>query len=263
MEIGTTPPGAINLDGQIHRYHDPAYDKPGEKNAWYKAIDNGDGTAGGSVGHWRLQLKKNWFTGKARTFTAEERQRHAQEQAERRRREAEERERRHQAAADKARQLWKRARPANPRNEYLTRKGIKPHGARQFGDTLVIDYRHPSGKLSTLQFIKPNGSKRFLADGQTAGCYHRIGLTRPDSVITLVEGFATGATIHEATGYPVAVCGSAGNLKPVALAILEKFPLITIVVCGDADPVGQAKAQEAAEAVNGAAIVPQFPGGRP
>lgn len=261
-DLGIAAPGEIKLDGEIHRYHDSDHDKSGDKNAWYKAVDNGDGTAGGSVGHWKLQIKKNWFTGKMKTFTPEERQRHAQEQTERRRQAVMKREQLHLEAAETARRSWKRTASADPRNEYLTRKGVKAHGARQFDSTLVIDYRHPDGKISTLQFIRPDGSKRFLANGQITGCYHRIG-GRPDETITLVEGFATGATIHEATGYPVAVCGSAGNLKPVALALRQKFPHITILVCGDADPVGMAKAQEAAEAVNGYAVFPQFPEVKP
>jgi putative DNA primase/helicase len=67
-------------------------------------------------------------------------------------------------------------------------------------------------------------------------------------------------SLHEATRFPVAASMSAGNLKPVALALHEKFPTVKVFVCCDADPVGRAKAQEAAEAVDGMMIEPDFNG---
>jgi phage/plasmid primase-like uncharacterized protein len=46
-------------------------------------------------------------------------------------------------------------------------------------------------------------------------------------------------------------------MRPVAEAIRARHPNINIIICADADPVGQSAAQEAAEAVNGAWITPQ------
>ena len=47
------------------------------------------------------------------------------------------------------------------------------------------------------------------------GCYHGIG--KPDGVLIVFEGYATGASIHEATGQAVALAFNAGNLEAVAL----------------------------------------------
>lgn len=256
-QIGITPFTVLPLlDERIHRDADPILDKPGKKDRWFKGVMNPDDTVGGTVGHHRLQIQANWHTGVAKTFSKEERARFAQEQAERRKKAAEELAQLQQQAQERAVRTWKAARPGP--TPYTEHKGVNYYGARHLDDVLVIDYRTPAGKLSTLQFIKPDGSKRFLAHGIAKGCYHRIGLTSPLDVICLCEGFATGATVHAATGYPVAVCGSAGNLLSVAVAIREKFPKIIIIVCGDADPVGKARAEEAAEAVNGSFVIPDF-----
>ncbi|MBL0168493.1 MAG: toprim domain-containing protein, partial [Propionivibrio sp.] len=75
--------------------------------------------------------------------------------------------------------------------------------------------------------------------------------------------FATGASIHEATGYPVAVAFNAGNLEPVAKALRAKFPDLRLIVCAD-DDVGTAgnpgmtKATAAARAVGALLAVPDF-----
>ena len=84
-----------------------------------------------------------------------------------------------------------------------------------------------------------------------------------DGPLCIVEGFATGATIHEATGYPVAVAGFATNLLPVAQSIRGKLPDILLVVCADDDHAtpgnpGRRKGTEAAATVGGVLALPDF-----
>ena len=79
-----------------------------------------------------------------------------------------------------------------------------------------------------------------------------------------MEGYATGVTVHTATGWPVACAFDAGNLLPVALALRVKFPATQIVIAADNDAVavgktvgvGFEKATEAARAVNGRVLMP-------
>lgn len=256
--LGMAPPDyPLFVDSSIKRYHDRLNDRPGVRNAWYIAHHNPDGTTGGSVGSNKLQTSVNWCTSTRRTFTPEEKARFAKEQAATRMKAEEDRRQRHADAAVKATYLWRRSRPADPNHPYVIRKGIMPHRARQSGTALVLDYRNNNGIITTLQFIQPDGSKKFLTDGEAGGSSHRFGGKLTDTII-LAEGFATGATLHEATGYPVAVCGSAGNLLPVAVGIRERHPGVKIIIAGDADPVGRAKAHDAAEAVNGVVALPDF-----
>src|SRR5207247_8290229 len=92
--------------------------------------------------------------------------------------------------------------------------------------------------LHSLQFITPEkpaegSNKLYLAGGRAAGCYHAIG--KPNGVLAVAEGYATAASIHQATGYAVAVAFDAGNLEPVAVALRAKYPELRIVVCADDD----------------------------
>jgi putative DNA primase/helicase len=132
---------------------------------------------------------------------------------------------------------------------------------------LIVPMRDTAGQLHSLQTIQPDGDKRFLYGGRVNGCYHSIG-KKPVDVLIVCEGYATGASIHEATGYPVVVAFNAGNLKAVALALRAKYPDLKIIIAADDDHQtegnpGMTKAQAAAQAVGAAVAVPTFPAGRP
>lgn len=82
------------------------------------------------------------------------------------------------------------------------------------------------------------------------------------------EGFATGASIHEATGHAVVVAFDRGNLEPVAKALRKQYPDAALIVAADDDHMtdgnpGRTDAKAAALAVGGTVVVPLFPAGRP
>jgi putative DNA primase/helicase len=141
---------------------------------------------------------------------------------------------------------------------YLVKKGVQAHGIRLLGDALVIPFRDAAGRLCSLQFISPEGEKRFLSGGRKRGRYFAMG--QPDGALCICEGYATGASVREATGHAVAVAFDAGNLAPVARALRAKFPRVKLILCGDADPVGVSRATAAARAVRGYLAVPNFEG---
>ena len=90
----------------------------------------------------------------------------------------------------------------------------------------------------------------------------------PIRILCVAEGYATGASIHEATRYAVAVAFDAGNLKPVATALRVKFPDLRLILCADDDAntpgnPGLTKATEAAQAVAGLVALPDFGPDRP
>ena len=149
---------------------------------------------------------------------------------------------------------------------YTDRKGIQTHGARLQGDRLVLPLRDADGTVHSLQFIGPDGEKRYLSGGRKAGCYFDIG--QPDSVLCVAEGFATGASVHEATGYAVAVAFDAGNLAAVTKALHKKHPDLRLIVCADDDYLtagnpGISKATEAALSIGALLAVPDFGVDRP
>lgn len=84
----------------------------------------------------------------------------------------------------------------------------------------------------------------------------------------IAEGYATGATIHQATGCPVAVAFNAGNLEPVAKIMRHKLPGLPIILCADDDAntegnPGITKANQAALVVGGKVASPNFGDRRP
>ena len=94
-----------------------------------------------------------------------------------------------------------------------------------------------------------------------------MGTTNGAAALCIAEGFATGATIHAATGLPVAVAFDAGNLEAVAVAMRQKLPDMPIIVCADDDLTasnpGLTKARAAALAVDGKLAIPNFGVDRP
>lgn len=173
--------------------------------------------------------------------------------------------------------LWNRAidRGTTP---YLERKGLtKLFGARIHPDrtgNLIVPLRDTERKIWNLQNILPekigNGiDKIFTEGGRIKGLYHQIGELFPKGRIIIAEGFATGASIHEATGHCTVVGFNAGNLLAVSKAIREAYPEAQITLCGDNDlwskktdgtlwNVGREKAIYAAKTVGANYIFPNF-----
>lgn len=259
---GLEPPEHIEADGKIHRF--PTSGKRGDEAGWYSL--HLDGIPAGSFGCWRSGLQSSWCAKSDHQMTPAERDAQRQRmKAIQQQRDAEQGQRQQQAA-ESASALWTNADPAPADHPYLTRKGIKPHGAKVFGDNLLIALRDTAGKLHSLQTIGPDGEKRFHPGGRVAGCYFGIG--KPTGLLVIAEGFATGASIHEATGHAVAVAFNAGNLQAVAQALRAKFPTLRLIVAADDDHrtpgnPGMTKAQAAAQAVGGLLAVPSFPTDRP
>lgn len=244
-------------DGRIHRFRVDG-DKAGSRNGWCVLYHDH-----GAFGSWKTGEQHTWRAEIDATATPEKLAELRRQSESMRRQRAEDEFRVRESARAKAARLWGLAKPADASHPYLVRKGIKAYGARQLRDSLVIPVRDASGTLHTLQFIDQDGGKRFLTGGRTRGCYCAIG--RPASTLLLAEGFATAATLHEATGRATACAFNAGNLLPVALSLRAKFPELEIIVCADDDRhtpgnPGLTKAREAAAAVDGRVAAPQFEG---
>ena len=117
--------------------------------------------------------------------------------------------------------------------------------------------------LVSLQFIGDYGSKRMMKDGKAQGSCCFIGGSKPNGkTILICEGWATGASLYEATGHFTIVAFSAGNLKAVAMQSRKYNPDAEIIICGDNDPngVGNKAAREAALAIGGKYVLPATPG---
>ncbi|SFK74949.1 putative DNA primase/helicase [Nitrosomonas aestuarii] len=259
---------SIVADGKLHRYR-VSGDRAGKENGWY--VLHLDGIPAGAFGSWKTGEQHNWCSKSANELTPEEREANKQRmEATRKAREAET-EMLRAAAKDKAESLWDKAHEGvDAGHVYIKDKAITPFGARQLGKMIVIKIRDEYDELHSLQFILPDGSKRYLSNGRKAGCFNLI---KGDSSkpIYICEGWATGCSIRSATGANVAVCFDSGNLKPVAESLKRIMPDNDFVICADDDfktmaPVvnpGITKAAEAAAAIGAPVFIPKFGDARP
>jgi putative DNA primase/helicase len=167
-------------------------------------------------------------------------------------------------AAAKADYIFPRAPFAPSSQPYLTTKNIKPHGAKiALSGALIIPLYNAENYLVNLQFIHASGDKRFLKGGKKQGCFWWLGkLAEPGGTILICEGFATAATLFEATGHLTIIAYDAGNLEAVAKLIRQRQPAAKIILCADNDTSGRGQdaATAAALAVDGYIALPPDPG---
>lgn len=180
-----------------------------------------------------------------------------------------------QQVARQAQGLYRNPYPGDS-SPYLERKqvpvlpGVK---INHQGNVLIPAY-DTDGFMWNMQTIYSNGDKYFTSDhedpdgnkkgGRTGGCFFLIGtieLTDP-IIICIAEGYATGASIHLATGYPVALAFVANNLPKVGEALKAKYPNAIFVYCADDDSAkedtGLKYAQQAVAVSGGIVVLPQF-----
>lgn len=166
------------------------------------------------------------------------------------------------ATAARAAKIW-HALPDTGACEYLQRKKVRAFGARFTRGLLVVPVRDVDGALHGLQFIAPDGGKKFLTGTPKKGRMHILGDITPYAPILICEGYATGASLHLATAHAVAVAFDAGNLLPVAEMLRGRYPFNPLLLCADDDAAtpgnpGVTKATIAAAVMEARVYVPDF-----
>lgn len=165
---------------------------------------------------------------------------------------------------------------------YTTRKGVKPTGLRlgQFPvykepehgqpvtpfkhiPALLVPIHDKSGKIVSLQAyfdgnVEPYGDRAYLKSGKKSEGYFLIGNPSKSKTFAIVEGYATGASVHQATGWPVYVAFDRSNMVNIAKIAREHFSQAEIIIAGDNDVSGDGNkaAAEAGQAVNGRVLLP-------
>jgi phage/plasmid primase-like uncharacterized protein len=262
---GIAPPANIIADGKMHRCD--AVGREGQRGAAYKLHMNGF-PAGGFENHHDGRGWENWKADIEDTRTPEEKARAAQEYEENRRRRAAEARESQASAKDRAQWILGHSQETTTDHPYLVRKQVPAVGLSLYKGALVVPMHDVEGELHSLQFIKEDSSKTFLKAGRVEGCF--FGLGEPGETLYIAEGYATAASIHQATGAGVAVAFNSGNLLAVARALRSKYPDKPMVICADDDAInvlrdppvpnaGLIAAYETAREVGALVALPQFP----
>lgn len=249
--------GPLHSDGRLHRFK---ADGDKNRNSWYVLFDGS--LMAGAFGCWKRQFKETWHD-TSRRYTDREwqqiRSRWAQAEAVQKKADAE----RKEQARKTAQYILENSHRAAADHPYLAVKRVMPHGElrQSRGGDLVLPLRDADGVLHSLQFISGDGAKKFLPGGRIAGCFFTVADAAGPLVIC--EGFATGASIHEATGHAVVCTMNCGNLMAVAQSLRGKHQEREIIIAADDDRwtnenPGLTKATEAAKAIAAKLAVPQF-----
>lgn len=242
--------GLIITDGlEVGRLTKCKVEGDREKRGWYILHEivgqQSDHLLVGSFGIWRGN--DNGATkiklGKGQELTREQRTSLAHRLTEDRKRSEAARKADADRAAHAAGKAWADAKEQGE-SPYLIAKGVGAHGVRfSPGGSLLIPMLDVAGRVHGLQVIRPPDmvkrerklAKEYWPAGlDKKGHFHLIGGV-PSTVLMICEGYATGASLHEATGLPVAVAFDAGNLAPVAAALRKRYKQVRILVCADDD----------------------------
>lgn len=128
-----------------------------------------------------------------------------------------------------------------PQNfKYLEKKQISVVPGAKYDmqeQVLVLPlYENLKKEISTYQTISEDGQKFFLKDGKKKGSFFYIEGSKDK--ILICEGFATGASVHQATGFFTIIAFDAGNILPVTEKMVQIFGKNNILVCADNDVYG-------------------------
>lgn len=292
----------LSFDARIQRWKVENEDR--EKRGWSRLrewnSDSGKTYIVGVYGVWhgnddgkqKITLSKSQDD----VLTAAERaaMREAHKEAERKL--AEVRKAETKRAAQWAASVWERCMPC-AEHDYLTLKQIKPHGLRILpaldelhlegvddsnfyrlktaAGALVVPMHEAKGNIQGLQFIYAKGhprrtkierDKEFWPTGMAmGGTFGLIGPVRRTGILLIAEGYATAASLHEATGQSVAYAFSANNLIKAGKQLAKEYPSLRLLFCADDDyltegnPGCKAAAEACAAIENTAWIKPEFP----
>lgn len=297
--VGLVVDKPLDLDGRIQRWK--TEEDPREKKGWSR-LREWRSKAGslyivGVYGVWQGtddgKTKIEFERDGASQITAEDREAIRAANKEASRKLAEERKHEAKRAGAWASQVWSKCAPCTG-HEYLERKRIQPHGLRVLENTkdlalegiddanwwrltqaigaLVVPMHDAVGNVCGLQFIygkdhprREKLDKEFWPSGMAmGGSFGLLGSVRRSGVLLVAEGFATAASLHEATGQSVAYAFSANNLIKAGKELRKTYASLRLLFCADDDyltdgnPGCSAAAQATAEIEKSAWTKPDF-----
>lgn len=225
--------------GALVRIADPT-DIGQKKSGWYIYHQN-ETISVAVYGSWKDDKKQEpWYSKERHNMTFDERIEVDNQIKQAQEKQRIERDKVQQEAADDAFKLISELPNATSDNPYIKRKQVRVFkDVKAKGDNLIIPVTL-NGAITSIQTIMPDGTKRFKTGGRTKGCY--FALEGDESIVYIAEGYATAASIAEATGNAVYISFSAHNLFETWSAIKDNYG--KVVICGDNDKTCVAKCQQ-------------------
>lgn len=158
---------------------------------------------------------------------------------------ARENDRRLEIALKQAPKFWSRGENLHEKQHgYLRKKQVRSYGLRlSASENLMIPAYNQDGNLQNIQRIFKSGDKyeKYYYPWPTRGTYFPIPASNGKELdaLLIAEGYATAASLRQATGLETWVAFSAGNLANIAKFARQKYPDRSIVICADYDKPNQ------------------------
>lgn len=223
------------MDGRIHRFSTTG--RRGDLDGWYVYYENPGNRDVCVANSWRYANNKLIWVSGQEAITPEL---HAYIKQRKNESERLDREEKAKVAVEAARE-YSAMPSADDSNPYLQAKGVHAYegvSVTDHGATLIIPVYTPEGEIVSYQRIFRDTAdvsrfrKIFKKGGRTSGCFFVIGKPSSGDEAYLCEGYATGASIYEATERPVIVAFFGSNMKAVAEALSGRLKL-TVVADND------------------------------
>ncbi len=172
-----------------------------------------------------------------------------------------------QTAEDtRASNAWSLATEAPKNHPYLLKKRIQPFGIRVVGTdfkyapkkvrgkgNLLVIPAYRAGHLVAIQYIAEDGTRAWQAGCKATGAVFTFVGNGP---VWVVEGFATGASLHDDTGHSVIVAFSASQISSAVRWARTAFSNNSVRVMADDDTPGH----KAGIAAGAECRIPDFKG---
>ena len=243
------------LDGEIHRYS--CHGNKG-KDEWYVGHELDDGNYLVVYGSWRVSdahhcVFKSWdeeLVGE-RDNAYREALKASMEKL------RIQREKRQEDALQNAIGVWESSVPASEFHQYLVKKKVKVWGIKEWEDKLLIPvFDSQDMEMISLQSITIDGEKRFFP-----GCTIKRGcfvFGELEGDVYVAEGYATAASVFEATGKCTVCAFCASNMVPVGLNIQDKPDVKNVHLLQDLGGAGEKVAEQWKAMDLGEIFVPDF-----
>lgn len=242
-------PPSIVVDGKIHRFPTSSN---GKDDAGYYCFSELTDCIIGYFGCWRAGTKHVFCSKNESLMTQSEKIKFDEEKRNLEKKRIDEEKILRENAVKKANEIMAKV-DKKATHSYIERKKINMlGGAGVLDGVLCVPCYNSKMQLINVERIT-NDSKKPLYGGERKGVFSVIGDIKNGETLLLCEGYATGCSLHMATGRTVIIAFNAGNLSSVA----GHFKNHTLIICADNDKnsIGDIEAKKAASVHGNARVV--------
>jgi len=171
------------------------------------------------------------------------------------------RDERYESTAQRLSNEFENLQVPNEDHPFLKQKKILNYGIKvDKKGNIIVPFKDIEGKHWSNQVIKSDGNSYFEKRGKIGGNFALIGAEnlKDISLLVIAQGYATSASIFEATKIPVVMVGDVNNLSSVTQNVFKANPNASILIASDSENMNLIKSAKVAESFNLQTVSPFF-----